>query len=201
MKDYPYKLILGSKSPRRQQLLKDLGFEFETRDLDIDESFEKRTIREDIPRQLAEKKSEEFGKVPLDTVLITSDTIVWVNGEAMNKPEGREEAIDMLEILSGRMHEVITAVCLRTSKEQRTFHVVTDVHFRKLKRAEIEYYVDKYEPYDKAGAYGIQEWIGYVGIEKINGSFYNVMGLPLMELYQELWSLVKKEPAKMEVSK
>jgi septum formation protein len=201
MKDYPYKLILGSKSPRRQQLLKDLGFEFEIRDLDIDESFEKRTMREDIPRQLAEKKSEEFGKVPTDTVLITSDTIVWVNGEAINKPEGREQAIEMLEGLSGRMHEVITAVCLRTSLDQRTFHVVTDVHFRKLKRAEIEFYVDKFEPYDKAGAYGIQEWIGYIGIEKINGSFYNVMGLPLMELYQELWSLVEKKPAQMEFSK
>ncbi|MBA3899222.1 MAG: septum formation protein Maf [Bacteroidetes bacterium] len=200
MKEYPYKVILGSKSPRRQQLLKELGFQFETLNLDIDESFEKRTIREEIPIHLAEKKSDAFGEVPENTVLLTSDTIVWVNGEAMNKPEGREQAIAMLENLSGRMHEVITAVCLRTSSGKKTFHVVTDVHFKKLKRDEIEYYVDTFEPYDKAGAYGIQEWIGYIGIEKINGSFYNVMGLPLMELYQQLWALAKKGQPDVEYS-
>jgi septum formation protein len=200
MREFPYKIILASKSPRRQHLLKELGFDFEVREVDVDESFEDKYTREEIPRHLAEKKSEDFGEVPEGSVLITSDTIVWVNGEALNKPEGPEEAIEMLEKLSGRMHEVITAVCLRTASSEKTFHVVSDVHFKRLKRQEIDYYVNEFEPFDKAGAYGIQEWIGYIGIEKINGSFYNVMGLPVMELYNELWALVKKEHPEMEYS-
>lgn len=195
MKEFPYKLILGSKSPRRQTLLKELGFTFETRETETDESFEKHFSREEIPVYLAEKKSMKFGEVPSGAILITSDTIVWINGEAINKPQDRDDAIEMLEKLSGRMHEVITAVCLRSSAGQFIFHVVTDVHFRRLTREEIEYYVDNYKPFDKAGAYGIQEWIGYIGIEKINGSFYNVMGLPVAELYKELWAFANNAPA------
>jgi septum formation protein len=193
MKNYPYTIILASKSPRRQQLLKELGFSFEIREIDVEEDFQERLSREEIPLYLAEKKSEAFGAVPERSVLLTSDTIVWVNGEALNKPADRKEAIEMLQTLSGRMHEVITAVCLRSSTHQKMFHVVTDVHFRRISNEEIEFYVDQFKPFDKAGAYGIQEWIGYIGIEKINGSFYNVMGLPLMELYQELWRFAESE--------
>jgi septum formation protein len=193
MKPYPFTIILGSKSPRRQQLLKELGFNFVLQEIDVDESFQKRLSREEIPLYLAAKKSEAFGPIPEDSVLLTSDTIVWVNAGALNKPNDREEAIEMLKTLSGRMHEVITAVCLRSATDQQLFHVVTDVHFKKLTSEEIEFYVDEFKPFDKAGAYGIQEWIGYIGIEKINGSFYNVMGLPLMELYRELWKFAEKE--------
>jgi septum formation protein len=193
MKNYPYTIILASKSPRRQQLLKELGFSFEILEIDVEEDFQERLSREEIPLYLAGKKSEAFGAVPERSVLLTSDTIVWVNGEALNKPADRKEAIEMLQTLSGRMHEVITAVCLRSSTHQKMFHVVTDVHFRRISNEEIEFYVDQFKPYDKAGAYGIQEWIGYIGIEKINGSFYNVMGLPLMELYQELWRFAESE--------
>ncbi|HET6245047.1 MAG: septum formation protein Maf [Bacteroidetes bacterium] len=187
MKKYPHKLILGSKSPRRQSLLKELGFEFETHEVEVDESFPETLKREEIPMYLAGKKCEDYGNVADDSILITSDTIVWLNGEAINKPEGRQDAISMLKKLSGRMHEVITAICLRSSTNTKSFFVVTDVHFKRLTEEEIIYYVDNYKPFDKAGAYAIQEWIGYIGIEKINGSFYNVMGLPMKELYEALW--------------
>ncbi|MDQ3191148.1 MAG: Maf family nucleotide pyrophosphatase [Bacteroidota bacterium] len=193
MKKYPHKLILGSKSPRRQSLLKELGFEFETHEVDVDESFSDKLKREEIPMYLAGKKCEEFGTIPDDSILITSDTIVWLNEQAINKPQDREDAIQILKKLSGRMHEVITAICLRSSTNTKSFFVVTDVHFKKLSEEEIIYYVDNYKPFDKAGAYAIQEWIGYIGIEKINGSFYNVMGLPMKELYEELWSFSEKE--------
>lgn len=193
MKNYPYKLILGSKSPRRQSLLKELGFEFETHEVEVDESFPEKLKREEIPMYLASKKGEEFGSVPEGSILITSDTIVWLNEEAINKPSGREEAISMLKKLSGRMHEVITAICLKSNTSTNMFFVVTDVHFKKLTEEEIVYYVDNYKPFDKAGAYAIQEWIGYIGIEKINGSFYNVMGLPMKEIYERLWAFSEKE--------
>ena len=193
MKNFPYKLILGSKSPRRQSLLKELGFEFETHEVEVDESFPEKLKREEIPMYLAGKKCEEFGNLPEGSILITSDTIVWLNEEAINKPSGREEAITMLKKLSGRMHEVITAICLKSTTSTNMFFVVTDVHFKRLTEEEIVYYVDNYKPFDKAGAYAIQEWIGYIGIEKINGSFYNVMGLPMKELYERLWAFSEKE--------
>ncbi len=193
MEKYPHKIILGSKSPRRQSLLKELGFEFETYEVEVDESYPEKLMREEIPVYLAGKKCEEFGNISDDSILITSDTIVWLNGQAYNKPDGREEAIVMLKKLSGRMHEVITAICLKSSTNLKTFFVVTDVHFKKLTEKEIIYYVDNYKPFDKAGAYAIQEWIGYIGIEKINGSFYNVMGLPMKELYEELWAFTEKK--------
>jgi septum formation protein len=190
-KKFPFNIILASKSPRRQTLLQELGFDFTVQETDTNESFPDNLVREEIPMFLAGKKSESFTNVPENTLIITCDTIVWLNGKAINKPEGRKDAIEMLQKISGRMHEVITAVSIKTHTEQKTFFVSTDVHFKRLTDEEIEFYIDQYKPFDKAGAYGIQEWIGYIGIEKINGSFYNVMGLPLKELYENLWALTK----------
>jgi septum formation protein len=192
MKAIEEKIILASKSPRRQQLLKELGLDFEIQLREVDESFPAQLKREEIPMFLAKQKSEAFQDVPEDHILLTSDTIVWINETVLNKPENEEGAIQMLKTISGKMHEVITAVYLRSSNLTRTFYVVTDVHFKKLSNDEINYYVKEYKPFDKAGAYGIQEWIGFIGIERINGSFYNVMGLPVKEVYEELISFSKK---------
>jgi septum formation protein len=193
MKEFPYQIILASKSPRRQSLLKELGFDFSIEEIDTDETFPDNLVREEIPMYLAGKKSEEYGNVPQKSLLITCDTIVWLNGEAINKPENRQDAINILQKISDRMHEVITGVSLKSETDHKIFFVSTDVHFKKLSNEEIEYYVDNYKPFDKAGAYGIQEWIGYVGIEKINGSFFNVMGLPVKELYDQLWAMAEKK--------
>ena len=129
--------------------------------------------------------------IPHDTIVVTADTIVWINDRILGKPADRQEAIDMLEILSDNMHHVYTGVCLTTNEKQHSFFAESKVYFRKLTNDEITFYVDHYQPYDKAGAYGIQEWIGYVGIEKIEGSHYNVMGLPIQKLYEELYKYVK----------
>lgn len=187
IKEFPYKIILGSNSPRRQELLKSLGFSFLNKPINADESFPADLIAEEIPLYLAEKKADAYEDDLNDTdILITADTIVWCEGKVFNKPANFVEGKKMLESLSGKMHEVYTGVCLKSGNKQTTFYDVSKVYFKKLKAEEIEYYLTNYSPYDKAGGYGVQDWLGYIGIDKIEGSFYNVMGLPVKELYEEL---------------
>ena len=183
-----YRLILASQSPRRRQLLSDAGIEFTLADrFDCDETFPQDMPAEDVAEYLSRLKSDAY-PAPLaeGDILLTADTVVIANNRVLGKPSDRAEAIEMISLLSGCDHEVITGCTLRTATRQRSFSVRSKVHFRALDREEIEYYVDCYRPFDKAGAYGIQEWIGYVGIEGIEGSFYNVMGLPVQRLYSIL---------------
>jgi len=181
------KIILASKSPRRQQMIKEMGFDYEIRTMDVEETYPSTLVREQIPIYLAKLKANSFeGKLAPDEILITADTIVWLNNEVLQKPVDFEDAVRILTALSGNMHEVFTGVCLKSDKKQKTFHAESKVYFKNLTREEIEYYVLNYKPFDKAGAYGIQEWIGYIGIKHIEGSFYNVMGLPTGRLYEEL---------------
>jgi septum formation protein len=183
-----YRIILASKSPRRQYLLKELGLDFEILGgIEIDEVYPPDLPKEEIPVYLAEMKARNaMSAIPEKTLLITADTIVWLKGKVINKPAGYDEAVKMLEELSGEVHEVLTGVCLSTNKKRHSFYTSTLVYFAKLSKEEIRYYVEQYQPYDKAGAYGIQEWIGYIGIERIEGSYFNVMGLPVQELYREM---------------
>lgn len=182
-----YRFILSSKSPRRQFLLTELGIPFELVTKEVDESFPDHLQKDEIPLFLARKKADAFER-DLDekTIVITADTIVWINDHVLNKPENAEEASVMLRELSGNRHEVFTGVCLKSSKKEIAFSVRTVVYFRELTGGEINYYITKYQPFDKAGAYGAQEFIGYIGVEKIEGSYFNVMGLPVKELYEEL---------------
>ena len=183
-----YRLILASQSPRRRQLLSDAGLEFTLADrFECDETYPQDMPAEDVAEYLSHLKSEAYPE-PLaeGDILLTADTVVIANNRVLGKPSDRAEAIEMISLLSGCDHEVITGCTLRTATRQRSFSVRSKVHFRALDREEIEYYVDCYRPFDKAGAYGIQEWIGYVGIEGIEGSFYNVMGLPVQRLYSIL---------------
>jgi septum formation protein len=187
VKTFPYKLILGSGSPRRQELLKSLGFAFAVKPINADESFSDHLKAEQIPLYLAEKKAGAYpDKLKNNEILITSDTIVWCEGKVLNKPADFAEGKQMLGTLSGKMHEVFTAVCLKSQAGQKIFFDTSKVYFKVLTNDEIEYYLANFKPYDKAGAYGVQDWMGYVGIEKIEGSFYNVMGLPVKKLYEEL---------------
>jgi len=183
-----YSIILASKSPRRQYLLKELGIDFEIMiNPETDESYPPKLAKEEIPVYLADMKARQaMIVIPDKTLLITADTIVWLNGKVINKPAGFTEAIKMLEELSGEVHEVLTGVCLSTSQKRHSFYTSTLVYFARLSNEEIRYYVEQYKPFDKAGAYGIQEWIGYSGIERIEGSYFNVMGLPIQELYREM---------------
>ena len=187
IKEFPYQIILGSNSPRRQELLKSLGFDFLNKQINADETFPIDLLAEEIPLYLAEKKADAYPDDLKETeILITADTIVWCEGKVFNKPANFVEGKKMLETLSGKMHEVFTAVCLKSGNKQTTFFDVSKVYFKKLKPEEIEYYLMNFKPYDKAGGYGVQDWLGYIGIDKIEGSFYNVMGLPVKELYEEL---------------
>ena len=182
-----YRFILASKSPRRQYLLKELGLDFEVHTKEVDESFPEHLKAEQIPLYLCEKKANAFDRELQDnTIVITADTIVWVNGQVLNKPEDFNDAVRMLKLLSGSMHEVYTGVCLRSKTKTRSFYALTKVYFKELSDQEIRYYIETCKPYDKAGAYGAQEWVGYVAIDKIEGTYFNVMGLPLRELYEEL---------------
>jgi len=182
-----YNIILASKSPRRQFLLKELGLDFEIRTKDVDESFPKKLKGKQIALYLCKKKAEAFkSELKSNDLLITADTIVWINGKVLNKPADYNEAVKMLKTLSGKMHAVFTGVSLSTSEKQKKFCCETKVYFKILSSREINFYVRNYKPFDKAGAYGAQEWIGYVGVEKIIGSYFNVMGFPLKELYEEL---------------
>ena len=181
-------IILASNSPRRRELLKglDIDFEVDTRN-NFEERFGPEIPYDEVPRLMAEGKSHGFHR-PLsgNEVLLTADTIVIADGKALGKPHSREDAVAMLEELSGRDHLVVTAVTRRDSLKEKTVSDCTRVWFRKLEPSEIDYYVDTYKPYDKAGAYGVQEWIGYVAIGNIEGSFYNVMGLPVHKVYDLL---------------
>ncbi len=188
-----YKVILASRSPRRQQLLRELKIDFEIcADHEVDEIYPSGLLKEEIPVFLAERKAESVMPViPEKTILITADTIVWLKGKVVHKPGNQNEARKMLYELSGSMHEVITGVCISLSDSRHSFYCSTLVWFTDLSDEEISEYVKEYNPYDKAGAYGIQEWIGYIGIEKIEGSYFNVVGLPVQRLYKELKRIMK----------
>ena len=190
-----YHLILASASPRRISLLKELNLTFDILPLDVDEVYPTHLTDHEVARFLAELKADAFPaeKFTDNTILITADTIVCLNDEVLGKPEDREHAIEMLRTLSGKMHKVITGVCIRSQNKQVIFSNETDVYFCNLSDDEIIYYVDQFKPFDKAGAYGIQEWVGYIGIEKIEGSYFNVMGLPVQQLYYELGKVILKK--------
>lgn len=182
-----YQLILASKSPRRQHLLKELGLDFQVHVSDVEEYFPPELGMTAIPEYLAELKATAVRKnLPENSLVIAADTIVWKDEEVLGKPANRAEAIKMLQHLSSSQHQVITGVNIQSATKKYSFHAVTAVWFDELTDAEIEYYVDRFKPYDKAGGYGIQEWIGFVGVKKIEGSFFNVMGLPVHKVYQFL---------------
>lgn len=186
-----YHVILASNSPRRKELLRGLGIEFEVRTLpDIEESYPDTLQRGDIPLYISREKADAYrASMADDELVITADTIVWLHGEVLGKPRDREDAIRMLRKLSGNIHQVYTGVTLTTCVWQHSFSVETHVHFAPLSEEDIIYYVDTYRPFDKAGAYGVQEWIGFVGVERIEGSYFNVMGLPVQRLYTEFCRL------------
>ena len=183
-----YKIILASKSPRRQNLLKELGVDFEiVENNNVEEIYPENIPKHDIPVFLAKIKAQGFSnKITDNQLIITSDTIVLLNNEVIEKPTDYNDAVNMLNKLSGNKHTVVTGVCITSKQKQVSFSSDTDVFFKKLTNDEITYYLDNYKPFDKAGAYGIQEWIGYIGVEKIEGSYFNVMGLPIHRLYEEL---------------
>ena len=183
-----YKVILASGSPRRRELMAGLGVNYEVRILpDVDESYPDTMQGEEIPLYIAKEKADAY--IPMmqpDELIITADTIVWLDGKVLGKPRDREDALQMLRTMSGRTHEVFTGVCITTTDWQRSFTAQTEVRFATLSEDEIIYYVDNFKPMDKAGAYGVQEWIGFIGVENISGSYYNIMGLPVQKLYREL---------------
>ncbi len=182
-----YEIVLGSQSPRRNELLKGLNLNFTVEVIDVEENYPKSIVGVDIPMYLAEKKAKAYiSKMKDNTLLITADTIVWHEGKVLGKPVDENDARKMLQTLSGKTHQVITGVCISTVKHKKIFHVISEVRFSRLSPMEIDYYLENYQPYDKAGSYGVQEWIGYVGVEHINGSYFNVMGLPVQRLYNEL---------------
>lgn len=182
-----YRIILASRSPRRQQLLVELGLKFEVVVKDFAESYPEGLVGEEVARYVAFGKAATFkNEISHNEIVITADTIVWCNNKVLGKPVDRDDAIQILREISGNTHEVITAVTLLTYEKDLTFSESTKVTFEPLSEEEICYYVDKFEPYDKAGAYGIQEWIGIIGCSNIQGSYFNVVGLPVQRLYKEL---------------
>ena len=180
-----YHIILASKSPRRQELLRGMGVEFSILTKETDESFPTEMPLDEVPKYLSLQKSLAFtnDELPADYLLITSDTVVICEGEILGKPKNKEDAERMLRLLSGKTHHVVTGVTVRSAEKTESFAVRSNVTFAQLDDEEIDYYIEHCKPYDKAGAYGIQEWIGYVGISGLEGSFYNVMGLPTRKLY------------------
>jgi septum formation protein len=184
---FPFQLVLGSSSPRRQQLLRDLGLEFEIRTKETDETFSEDLNVYDVPGILAKRKAAALLETLTDKeLLICSDTVVILNQHILGKPADLVEAKKIIHALSNATHEVVTGVCLQTKTHSHTFSVRTAVTFKNLEESEIDYYIRHYNVLDKAGAYGIQEWIGMIGVQNINGSYYNVMGLPVFELWEEL---------------
>lgn len=183
-----YNIILASNSPRRKELLSGLNIPYEIKTLpDIDESYPDSLTGEDIAIYIAKEKANAYlDQLDENTLLITADTIVLLDGKVYGKPSDETDAKQMLRDLSGKTHQVITAVCITTKDKQVSFGVSSEVRFSKLDDDEIEYYVSNYKPFDKAGAYGVQEWIGYVAVEYISGSYFNIMGLPIQRLYREL---------------
>lgn len=188
-----YKLLLGSQSPRRRQLMEGAGFKFQLLEpLEVDEIYPPHLKAQEIAIFLAELKANAYQNYITDdkTILITADTIVWLNEKVLGKPITRNDAIQMLNALSDNEHIVYTGVCIKMKEKNKSFFAETKVKFRALSQQEIEYYVDQYKPYDKAGSYGAQEWIGYIAIKEIQGSYFNVMGLPIQMLYTELEKLL-----------
>lgn len=185
-----YRIILASNSPRRKELLAGLDIPFEVRVLDgIDESYPHDLPTKEIAGYISKKKADAYQQtMAADELIITADTIVVLGQEVMGKPKDAAEVHRMLRELSGKTHQVITGVCLTTKERQACFSVETDVTFKDLTEEEIHYYIDHYRPFDKAGAYGIQEWIGYIGVTGMNGSYFNVMGLPVQRIYEVLKS-------------
>ena len=180
-----YQVILASKSPRRQELLRGMGVDFSILTKETDESFPPEMPLDEVPKYLSLQKSLAFkdNELPADYLLITSDTVVICEGEILGKPKDKADAVRMLRLLSGKTHHVVTGVTVRSAEKTESFAVRSNVTFATLDDEEIDYYIEHCKPYDKAGAYGIQEWIGYVGISGLEGSFYNVMGLPTRKLY------------------
>lgn len=191
--ELPYRIILASNSPRRRELLGGLGINFTVKVMEgIDESWPHDLKGEDIPLYISKEKAAPYkAAIANDELVITADTIVYVDGEVLGKPHDKADAVRMLKLISGRWHEVITGVTLMTKERERSFAVTTKVKFSNLSDDEIRRYVDSGLPMDKAGAYGIQEWIGYVGVEAIEGSYFNVVGLPVQRLYRELMEFIK----------
>lgn len=192
-----WKIVLASSSPRRKELLANLGLEFRQIELPFEESFPDGMGNEETAAFLASQKADQAkAGIQQDEIIITADTIVCYGNSILGKPGDRDEAVDMLQKLSGGKHLVITGVCLSNHASRSCFISSTEVIFSELDKEEIDYYVDNYKPYDKAGAYGIQEWIGHIGVKEIYGSYFNVMGLPIQRLYKELKSFAKELKSK-----
>lgn len=183
-------IILASKSPRRQQLIATLGWPVKVVSIDVDERLEKPVPAHQVAETLARLKASAYDQLKQGQMLVTADTVVVHDGKVMGKPHDKKEAKEMLNALSGDAHHVYTGVCLKTTGKTLSFTEDTTVHFKQLTQQEIDYYIDTYKPFDKAGSYGIQEWIGMIGIERIEGCYYNVMGLPTARLYSEAQSLL-----------
>lgn len=183
-----YNIILASKSPRRQELLKGIGLDFTVLTKDVDESFSKNISVYEVAPFLSLKKAKAFNEteLPENYMVITADTVVIVNNTILGKPKDKDEASKMLKMLSGKKHSVVTGVTIHTKEKTRTFSATSKVSFDMIDEDEIEYYVNNFKPFDKAGSYGIQEWIGYIGVNSVEGSYFNVMGLPTQKLYQIL---------------
>ncbi len=194
IKESGFRLILASQSPRRQFLLKEIGLEFEVVVKPVEESHPNDLKAEEIAVYLSKLKSDafDFDELPENALIITADTVVWIDNTSIGKPESLNEAKEMLRKLSGKKHLVSTGVCFRTKSRLHSFSVNTDVWFKDLEECEIEHYVNTFKPLDKAGAYGIQEWIGYIGIKRIEGSYFNVMGFPIQQVYSELINFIQE---------
>ncbi|MEQ9422784.1 MAG: Maf family nucleotide pyrophosphatase [Cyclobacteriaceae bacterium] len=184
MKSSNYRLILASNSPRRQELLRECGFDFEVFTTDVDESFPADIGANHVAKYLANKKNKAYQKLLDDSIIITADTTVVFDKKILNKPSDDAEAFEMINQLSGKKHFVITGVCISSPEKVVAFDDITEVEFKQLTEIEINNYISNYRPFDKAGAYGIQEWIGMIGVEKISGSYFNVMGLPTHQVYE-----------------
>lgn len=181
------KIILASKSPRRHELIKGLELPFEVVAYEVDETFSNKLIKHEIPVYLANKKAAAYTNELNDNeILLTADTIVWVNNHVLNKPQAEQESFNMLTEICGTTHQVFTGVCLKSNNKTISFFDCSEVTIKNLSDAEIWHYINNYKPFDKAGSYGIQDWFGYTAVQKINGCFYNVMGLPINKIYDEL---------------
>lgn len=180
------KILLASQSPRRQELLKGLGIDFEIVKIESDESFPEELVREEITEHISENKANAFRNLNSNEILITADTLVWFNNKVLGKPQDYEDAFNMIAEMSDTTHEVFTSVTIKSIEKTLTFSETTEVTFDKFSEEEIHFYIEKFKPFDKAGAYGIQDWLGYAKISRINGCYYNVMGLPLHQLYKVL---------------
>lgn len=184
-----YRVILASKSPRRHQLFKELDIPFSIELKEVKEIYPETLSKAEITDYLADLKSQPFTDLKENDILITSDTIVWFQGKAVEKPKDYNDAFMMLQALSGNTHEVFTSVCIKTTSKKRIFNDRTKVFFNELSEKEIHYYLKKHRPFDKAGSYGVQDWIGLIGVRKMEGNYFNVMGLPVHKLYKELMDL------------